>query len=86
LYWIRRMPRSQSSVHVKIAGHLAIGVALGAVLALVLLLSSDPPILRLILNGSSPALALALYIGVFVMTFGLGSTLTGLLFEDTDEQ
>jgi hypothetical protein len=80
------MPRSPKSESVTIAGHLAIGVALGAVLALGLLLSSDPPLLRLIRDGSSPTLALALYIGVFVMTFGLGSTLTGLVLEETNKQ
>jgi predicted MFS family arabinose efflux permease len=71
---------------VVLAGHLAIGMVLGAVFALVLLFSSDPPILQLILNGSSPALALVLYIGVFAITFGLGSTLTGLVLDASDEQ
>jgi hypothetical protein len=80
------MTRRPKSEFVKIAGHLTVGMSLGAVLALVLLLSSDPPILRLILNGSSPAQALALYMGVFVMTFGLGSTLTGLVLDETEKR
>jgi hypothetical protein len=80
------MPRRQMSAHARIAGHLALGVALGAVLALALLLRGDPPILQLLLDGSSPSLGLALYMGVFAMTFGLGSTLTGLLLEEADEQ
>jgi hypothetical protein len=73
-------------VSVRVAGHLAIGVALGAVLALVLLLGRDPPFLRLILDGSSPELSLALYVVIFVTTFGLGSTLTGLVLEETEKQ
>jgi hypothetical protein len=80
------MPRSPKSAFVGTAGHLAIGVGLGAVLALVLLLGNDPPILRLLANDSSPAAALALYVGVFVMTFGVGSTLTGLMLDETDKQ
>jgi hypothetical protein len=74
------------SAHASIAGHLALGVALGAVLALALLLRGDPPLLQLLLDSSSPSLGLALYMGVFAMTFGLGSTLTGLLLEEADEQ
>jgi hypothetical protein len=65
--------------------HLAIGMALGTALSLALLFSRNPPILQLILDGSSPALFLAIYIGVFAITFGLGSTLTGLLLEAADE-
>jgi predicted MFS family arabinose efflux permease len=61
---------------------LAIGVGLGAALALVLLFSSHPPILQLLLNDSSPTLAVALYVGIFAMTFGLGSTVTGLVLDD----
>jgi hypothetical protein len=80
------MPRRRSSVHVRIAGHLALGLALGAVLAFALLVRGDPPILQLLLDGSSPSLGLALYMGVFAMTFGLGSTLTGLLLEGVEEQ
>jgi hypothetical protein len=80
------MPRSPNSVSVRVAGHLAIGVALGAVLALVLLLGSEPPFLRLILDGSSPALSLVLYVVIFVITFGLGSTLTGLVLEELKKQ
>jgi hypothetical protein len=80
------MPRTPRSESLAIAGHLAIGMALGAVLALGLLVSSDRPIFRLIVEGSSPAMALSLYFGVFAMTFGVGSALTGLLLEATDEQ
>jgi hypothetical protein len=78
---MRRTP----SAPVAIAGHLAIGMAVGVVLALGLLLGSDTPIFRLIFDGSSPVVALALYFGLFAMTFGLGSTLTGLLLDATDE-
>jgi hypothetical protein len=80
------MPNGPKSAAAAIAGHLAIGAGLGAALALALLLETDPPIFRLVFAGSSPALALVLYIGVFVITFGLGSTLTGLLLDETDEQ
>jgi predicted MFS family arabinose efflux permease len=78
------MPRSPTSTS-STAGHLAIGLGLGVGLALVLLSSSHPPIFQLLLNDSSPTLALALYIGIFAIAFGLGSTATGLLLDETDE-
>jgi hypothetical protein len=84
--WRPEMPRNQKAVSLSIGGHLAMGMTLGAVFALVLLFGSDPSILRMILDASSPALVLALYIGVFAMTFGLGATLTGIVLEAADEQ
>jgi hypothetical protein len=83
--WSELMPRSTASTRSSIAGHLAIGISLGAGLALVLLTGSHPPFFQMLLNDSKPTLALALYIGVFAMTFGLGSTVTGLLLDATDE-
>jgi hypothetical protein len=83
--WSKFMSRSPTSTSSAIAGHLAIGMTLGAGLALVLLSSSHSPVFQLLLNDASPTLALALYIGVFAMTFGLGSTVTGLLLDETDE-
>jgi hypothetical protein len=84
--WTPEMPRNQKAASLSIGGHLAMGMTLGAVFALVLLFGSDPSILRMILDASSPALVLALYIGVFAMTFGLGATLTGIMLEAADEQ
>jgi hypothetical protein len=56
------MPHKRRSMHVRIAGHLFGGVAPGAIVALVLLLRSYPPILRLTVEGSSAVLGLALYL------------------------
>jgi hypothetical protein len=80
------MSRDPRRTSVTIAGHLAVGMGLGSGLALILLMRSHPPILQLLLDGSSPILAPALYIGIFAMTFGLGSVVTGLALDETDEQ
>jgi hypothetical protein len=81
------MPRNPKSISVAMAGHLAMGMVLGTAFALVLLLfSRDPPILHIILDALSPAVAVAFYIGLFAITFGLGATLTGLMMEAAEER
>ena len=80
-FGLKFMPHIPTSTTSTI-GHLAIGMGLGVALALVLLFSSHPPPFQLLLNDSSPTLALALYIGLFALTFGLGSTVTGLVLDD----
>jgi hypothetical protein len=84
--WRPEMPRKEKAASLSMGGHLAMGMTLGAAFALILLFSSDSSILRMILDNSSPALVLALYFGVFAMTFGLGATLTGIVLEPADEQ
>jgi hypothetical protein len=80
------MPRRSKKASIAAAGHLAIGMALGIFFALVLLFRSDASIVRMILDDSSPALGLALYFGIFAMSFGLCATLTGIVLEATNEQ
>ena len=69
-----------------LGGHLAIGLLLGALFAIALPFCGDFPVFDLIAAGSSPRLVLAMYVGVFAMTFGIGATLTGLVLQATDEQ
>jgi len=76
------MSRYQDAV--SIGAHLVIGMALGAVFALVLLLSVGRSVLDLIFADSSPALVMALFVGVFAMTFGVGATLTGIALDRSD--
>ena len=84
--WSDAMPRRSKKASIAAAGHLAIGMALGIFLALVLLFRSDASIVRMILDDSSPALGLALYFGIFAMSFGLCATLTGIVLEATNER
>ena len=79
------MQRETKEISMALGGHLTIGLVLGAVFALVLPLCSDLTIFALIRSGPSPRLVMAMYIGVFAMTFGIGATLTGLVLEMTEE-
>jgi hypothetical protein len=80
------MPRGSKNASIAAAGHLGIGMALGIFFALVLLFGSDASIVRMILDDLSPALGLALYFGIFATSFGLCTTLTGMVLDATNEQ
>jgi hypothetical protein len=76
------MPRYQDAL--SLGGHLVMGMVLGAVFALVLLLSVERSVLDLMFADSSPALV-ALFVGVFAMTFGVGAMLTGIVLDRSNQ-
>ena len=67
----------------KLGSHAAMGVAMGLAFALVLMLADPSGIATLIAHGGKPAVAV--FVGTLVLTFGIGATLTGLVFIVTED-
>jgi hypothetical protein len=69
----------------ELLGHSTICVALGLMLVLFLLFSNGHPVLDMIVNSAAPELTMAVLVAVFTLPFGVGATLTGLLFILTED-
>ena len=67
----------------KLGSHAAMGVAMGLAFALVLMLADPSGIATLIAHGGTRAVAV--FVGTLVLTFGIGATLTGLVFIVTED-
>lgn len=83
--------RTKSSVTllaatIKLAGHTAMGVALG--LAFVIFLTRfGPAEIMTVINGSAhPRATLILFESTVVLSFAVGATLTGLVFMMTEDR
>jgi hypothetical protein len=73
----------------ELTGHFAMGVALGLACALVLAAVDDYGVRELILRSDNPRSVLWMFVGTFVLMFGIGATLTGLvltIMEDNDPE
>lgn len=57
------------------------GASLGAILALTLVVSNAGSLFDTIINSAAPATTLAVFFCSIVAMLGIGSTLTGLIFE-----
>lgn len=68
------------SMLVGLAGHAAMGVAMGLALALVLTLIDAFGIVPLIPHSAGAKTSMIVFVGSFVLAFGVGATLTGLVF------
>jgi hypothetical protein len=62
------------------------GTGLGALLAVVLLLSGVHEISQMIVNSADPAGTLLVFVGTLTLSFGIGATLTGLIFTLQDRE
>jgi hypothetical protein len=62
----------------RLAGHMAMGLAIGLAFALMLILIDPADIATLIAHGGSQATAV--FVGTLVLTFAIGATLTGAVF------
>ncbi len=67
----------------KLVGHAAMGVAMGLAFALVLILVDPSGIATLISHGGNQGIVV--FVGTLVLTFGIGATLTGLVFIITED-
>jgi hypothetical protein len=67
----------------KLVGHAAMGVAMGLAFALVLILVDPSGIATLIGYGGSHGTTV--FVGTIVLTFGIGATLTGVVFIMTED-
>jgi hypothetical protein len=69
----------------KLAGHAAMGVAMGLAFALVLALADPSGIMTLINHSATPGITFVIFVGSVAVTFGIGATLTGLIFMMTED-
>jgi hypothetical protein len=69
----------------KLAGHMAMGVAMGLVFALVLTLANPSGIMIVINQSATPRAMFAVFVSTAALTFGIGAALTGLVFMMTDD-
>jgi hypothetical protein len=70
----------------KLAGHTAMGIALGLAFVLVLI-RVGPSEITSVINGSAhPQATLILFESTVVISFAVGATLTGLVFMMTEER
>jgi hypothetical protein len=67
----------------KLVGHAAMGVAMGLALALILILVDPSGIATLVAHGGSQGPAV--FAVTLVLTFGIGATLTGVVFIMTED-
>jgi hypothetical protein len=67
----------------KLVGQAAMGVAMGLALALTLILVDPSGIATLIAHGGSAGPAV--FAATLVLTFGIGATLTGVVFIMTED-
>ena len=76
--WIR------PSVLLGLASHTAMGIAMGLAFAFVLTLI-DTSALALINHSADPKTTMLVFVGSFALAFGVGATLTGLVFMMMEE-
>jgi len=69
-----------------LAGHLAMGAALGTSLALLLFFSNTRNISTMLVNGSTPRLATMVFIAIFASVIAVGASITGLIFASMDDE
>lgn len=67
----------------RLANHAAMGVAIGLAFVLILILADPTGIKILIGHGGSQGIAV--FVGPVVLTFGIGATLTGVVFIMTED-
>ncbi len=67
----------------KLFGHAAMGVAMGLAFALMLMLVDPSGIATLINHGGNQGIAV--FVGTLVLIFGIGATLTGVVFIMTED-
>ncbi len=80
------MPSKPQVTFGELAVHLAMGVGLGTMLALLLITMNAADIFGMIRNTSDPVTTLGLFIGGLASSFGIGATLTGLIFTQMEKQ
>lgn len=69
----------------KLAGHMAMGIALGLAFVMVLLRFGPAEITSVINSSAHPKATLMLFESAVVLSFAVGATLTGLVFMITED-
>ncbi|MBU6461764.1 MAG: hypothetical protein KGK01_01015 [Bradyrhizobium sp.] len=70
----------------KLLGHAMMGLAVGLAFAFVLTRFDPLGIMAQINNGAVPGITPAILIGIVVLSFAVGATLTGLVFMLTEDR
>jgi hypothetical protein len=70
----------QPAVLFGLAGHTAMGIALGLTFAFVLTLIDTFGVMALINHSADPKTTMIVFVGSFTLAFGVGATLTGFVF------
>ena len=81
----RRTPIPTPSVVMKLASNTVMGIAMGLLFVLVLNILYQSGVVRLIDHSSDQGTTVLVFVGIIVMTFGIGTTLTGLILIMMDE-
>jgi hypothetical protein len=74
-----------ASFMLEMAGHTAMGIALGLGFSFALALM-DTTLAVLIAHGSDPKTTTIIVVGFFTLAFGVGATLTGFVFTMMEER
>jgi hypothetical protein len=74
-----------SGVVLAVAGHAAMGVALGLVFALIVIWSPLFGVLALINLSTDPQTTVTVFVGAVVSMFGIGAALTGFILMMDDD-
>ena len=69
----------------ELASHTVMGIAVGLAFALILLAVDQYGVVSLINRTAAPETTKLYFVGAVVLTFAIGTTLTGLVFMFTEE-
>jgi hypothetical protein len=81
----RRTIITTASIVMKLASNAVMGVAMGLLFVLVLNILDQSGVVRLIDHSSDQGTTVLVFVGIIVMTFGIGATLTGIILIMMDE-
>jgi hypothetical protein len=81
----RPLARSRSFM-LEMAGHTAMGIALGLGFSFALALMDTSAIAVLIAHSGDPNTTTIILVGFFTLAFGVGATLTGFVFTMMEER
>ena len=77
--------RGRSALALKLAGHAAMGTAMGLGFCLLLVMMGRPNLANLIAHDAAPKVTAIMLIGFTSMMFAVGATLTGMVLMTFDE-
>jgi hypothetical protein len=80
----RKPSSSRASLALELASHAAMGIALGLGFCFALVLIEPASVAALIGHGDQPPTTAIVLLGFFASMFGVGATMTGLVFSTMD--
>ncbi len=83
----RKPPRLRSAtIALEMAGHAAMGVALGLCLSLAMIVTDAFGINTLIAHGTDAHTVTLIFVGTITLSLAIGATLTGFVFTMMEER